>query len=288
MAITLDMIRTSADFIKNKIEEFNATNNGKENFKEIKLPKLGVILGSGLGNLADMIENSLTISYGDIPDFPKSTVVGHKGQFVIGNFEGKDVIMMQGRFHYYEGHPMRELLKPVYTMKMLGVESIIVTNAAGGVNTSFKPGTLMIINDHINFSFSNPLIGENIDYFGERFPDMTKAYTKEYIEKAKEVANKLSIDVKEGVYLMWSGPTYETPAEIRAFRTLGADAVGMSTVPEVIAASHAKMKVLGISCITNLAAGMSGESLNHQEVLEVSKRVNSEFTQLLSNIIKEI
>lgn len=275
--VNSEIIEKSYSYIKKTIEDAGA-----------KLPEIGIILGSGLGNLADEINNPLVIKYSDVPEFPVSTVSGHKGQFVIGNFRGKDVIMMQGRFHYYEGIEMREILKPVYTMNKLGVKTLIVTNAAGGVNETFKPGTLMLIRDHINFSFNNPLIGKNLDEFGVRFPDMTKAYTPELFEVARKAAKETDLDLKEGTYLMCSGPTYETPAEIKAFRLLGADAVGMSTVPEVIAASHSRMKVLGISCITNLAAGITGESLNHEEVLEVSKRVNSQFIELLSRIIETI
>ena len=276
--VNIDTIRESVNYIEMQINES----------KDIRKPEIAVILGSGLGNLADEIANPLIIKYEDVPNFPKSTVSGHKGQFVIGNFKGKNVIMMQGRFHFYEGIEMREILKAVYTMIMLGAKTLLVTNAAGGVNEGFKPGTLMLIKDHINFSFSNPLIGNNISEFGPRFPDMTKAYTPKLFDVARKAAKDNNIDLKEGIYLMCSGPTYETPAEIRAFRLLGADAVGMSTVPEVIAASHAKMNVLGISCITNLAAGITGSSLNHEEVLEVSKKVNSQFIALLSSIIENI
>lgn len=284
--VNLDIINKAKEYIINKINEHNK--NVIDEHMKINIPKLGVILGSGLGNIADEVKNSLVIKYNEIPGFPTSSVAGHKGQFVIGNFMGKDTIMMQGRFHYYEGHPMRLLALPIYTMKSLGTEKLIVTNAAGGVNESFKPGTLMLIKDHINFSFNNPLIGENIDEFGPRFPDMTHTYTLKLRDLAKDIAKEIKLDVKEGVYLMCSGPTYETPAEIRAFRLLGADAVGMSTVPETIIASHCKMEVLGISCITNLAAGILDTPLDHKEVLEVSKRVNREFIEYLSKIIERI
>lgn len=250
--------------------------------------EIGVILGSGLGDLAEEIEDKIVIPYKDIPNMPRTTVSGHKGQFVIGKLCGKFVIMMQGRFHFYEGHKMDTLALPIYLMKYLGVRNLIVTNAAGGVNESFKPGDLMIIKDHINFSFDNPLIGENDEEIGPRFPDMTRAYPKGLREIAKKCGEKLNIKLQEGVYFMMTGPTYETPSEIKMVRILGGDAVGMSTVPDVISAVHCGLPVLGISCITNMAAGILDTPLNHKEVIETSQRVKSEFTSLIKSVIVEI
>lgn len=246
---------------------------------------IGVILGSGLGDLADKITNSIIIRYEDIPNFPKSTVKGHKGQFVIGNFMGKRVIMMQGRFHYYEGYKMDLVTLPVYIMKGLGVSSLIVTNAAGGVNTSFEPGDLMIIKDSINLSFDNPLFGENDENIGPRFPDMLGSYSSRLINTAEKAGKKLNIKLWKGVYLMTTGPCYETPAEIKMMRFMGADAVGMSTVPEVIAAKYLNIDTLGISCITNMAAGILADPLNHEEVIETTNKVKDKFTSLIENII---
>ncbi|MDT2757087.1 purine-nucleoside phosphorylase [Enterococcus asini] len=236
----------------------------------------GLILGSGLGELAEEIENPVKVAYEGIPHFPVSTVVGHAGQLVYGNLAGKKVLAMQGRFHYYEGYSMEKVTYPVRVMKALEAHSVIVTNACGGVNESFAPGDLMLINDQINFMGANPLIGPNEADLGPRFPDMSQAYTPIYRKTAQKVGTELGLALKEGVYMGFSGPTYETPAEIRFARIIGADAVGMSTVPEVIVAAHGGMKVLGISCITNLAAGMQA-SLNHEEVVATTERVKSQF-----------
>lgn len=246
---------------------------------------VGVILGSGLGDLAEQVQNKIIIKYEDIPNLPKSTVEGHKGQFVMGDFMGKKVIMMQGRFHYYEGYKMDKVTLPVYIMKGLGISSLIVTNAAGGINTSFKPADLMIINDSINLSFNNPLFGKNDENLGPRFPDMLHAYSEKLIKLADKAADKLNIKLKQGVYLMTTGPCYETPAEIKMMRFMGADAVGMSTVPEVIAAKYLGIDVLGISCITNMAAGILEKPLNHEEVIETSNKVKDKFADLIENII---
>ncbi|MGX7204812.1 purine-nucleoside phosphorylase [Enterococcus pingfangensis] len=244
----------------------------------------GLILGSGLGEIAEEIENPVVIPYNEIPHFPVSTVIGHAGQLVYGRLAGRNVLAMQGRFHYYEGNPMKTVTYPVRVMAALGIHSIVVTNAAGGVNENFQPGNLMLITDHINFMGTNPLIGPNDEKMGPRFPDMSTAYTKDYQEKARAVADKLAIDLQEGVYLGMSGPTYETPAEIKMARIIGADAVGMSTVPEVIVAAHSGMKVLGISCITNLAAGMQA-NLNHTEVVETTERVKEDFKKLIKETL---
>lgn len=251
-------------------------------------PKIGLILGSGLGSLADRIERPVIIKYEDIPGFPRATVEGHAGQLVIGKLAGKDVIAMQGRFHFYEGYPLKDVVFPIRVMIGMGIEGLIVTNASGGVNMDFTPGSLMIINDHINFSGQNPLIGENIDELGPRFVDMSKPYDMEYIGLAKKAGNKLGIDLKEGVYMWFTGPTYETPAEIKFARIIGADAVGMSTVPEVIIANHQGVRVLGISCITNMASGILDQPLNHEEVVETSMKVKDDFEKLLIEIIENI
>jgi len=250
-------------------------------------PEIGIILGSGLGTMANEIEG-IKIPYSEIPNFCTSTIEGHAGQLVIGYLEGKKVIAMQGRFHYYEGYAMKDVVLPIRVMKKLGVEKIIVTNAAGGVNKDFKPGDLMLIQDHINFMGANPLMGKNTGEFGVRFPDMSEAYKKYLLEIARNKAQELGIEVKEGVYVACSGPSYETPAEIRMFRTLGADAVGMSTAPEVVVANHAGIDVLGISCITNMAAGILNQPLSHEEVISTSRRIKKDFVALIKGIIKAI
>lgn len=252
--------------------------------KGVKEIDFGLILGSGLGELAEEIEEAIVIPYDQIPFFPTSTVVGHAGQLVYGTLSGKKVLAMQGRFHFYEGHSMQTVTYPVRVMVALKAHSVIVTNASGGVNESFVPGDLMLITDHINFTGQNPLIGPNEDEIGPRFPDMSEAYTLTYREVAKEAASQLDLTLKEGVYMGYSGPTYETPAEIRMSRTMGADAVGMSTVPEVIVAAHSGLKVLGISCITNLAAGMQA-NLNHEEVVETTQRVKQSFKALIKEVL---
>ena len=251
-------------------------------------PEIGMVLGSGLGQMADYIEDAETIDYSDIPGFPVSTVEGHAGRLVAGTLMGRQVIAMQGRFHYYEGYSMGEVVFPVRVMRLLGVEKLVVTNAAGGINREFKPGDLMVITDHINLMGYNPLIGKNLDEMGERFPGMTNAYDKGLVETATECAHRLGIDIKQGVYCGVTGPSYETPAEIRMLGTIGGDAVGMSTVPEVIAAVHCGLKVLGISCITNMAAGILHHAPNHREVLEVGKKAQQKFVMLLKEILKEI
>lgn len=256
--------------------------------KYTKSPRIGLILGSGLGVLADEIENPVKIPYEEIPNFPVSTVEGHAGQLVIGNLSGKEVVVMQGRFHYYEGYPFNQVTFPVKVMKELGVQTVVVTNAAGGVNQSFEPGDLMIISDHINNMGSNPLIGPNDSKFGARFPDMSEAYSKELRTLARDVASKLNIRIQEGVYVGNTGPSYETPAEVRMIRTIGGDAVGMSTVPEVIVARHAGLKVLGISCISNMAAGILDQPLTHDEVIETTEKVRADFLKFVKEIVNQI
>lgn len=255
--------------------------------KGVEKADFGLILGSGLGELANEIEDAIAIPFEQIPHFSVSTVVGHAGQLVYGTLSNKKVLALQGRFHYYEGHSMQTVTYPVRVMAALGIHSVIVTNAAGGVNEKYLPGELMLISDHINFTGDHPLIGENAEEIGPRFPDMSDAYTQSYREIAKQVAKAHNIELQEGVYMGFSGPTYETPAEIRMARTLGADAVGMSTVSEVIVAVHSGMNVLGISCITNLAAGMQS-SLNHAEVVETTERVKEDFKGLVKEILKQL
>jgi len=271
----------------NLLEKINETAKYIRNKTNTK-PEIGIILGSGLGTLADEIEDSTKLSYKDIPNFPISTVKGHEGRLVLGKLGEKNLVAMQGRFHYYEGYSLEEVTFPVRVMKALGVKYLIVTNAAGGVNENYTPGDLMIISDHINFAFDNPLIGKNHDELGPRFPDMSNAYDKELIKLANEISKKLGITLKMGTYMWMTGPNYETPAEIRMARFLGADAVGMSTVPEVITAVHSDLKVLGISCITNMAAGILDQPLNHLEVIETSEKVKSRFIELVKEIINEV
>ncbi|HHY71698.1 MAG TPA: purine-nucleoside phosphorylase [Bacillus bacterium] len=251
-------------------------------------PSIGLILGSGLGILADEITNSIKIPYHEIPNFPVSTVKGHKGQLVIGELQGVQVIAMQGRFHFYEGYSLEKVTFPIRVMKLLGVEKLIVTNAAGGVNTSFVPGDLMIITDHINNMGQNPLIGPNNLEFGVRFPDMSNAYCGQLREKARQAALSMGLPLKEGVYVANTGPSYETPAEVRMIRKLGGNAVGMSTVPEVIVARHSGLKVLGISCISNMAAGILDQPLTHAEVIETTEKVKERFLGFVKELIRVI
>jgi len=260
--------------------------------------KTVVVLGSGLGAFADELANSVKIPYEEIPHFAKSTVEGHAGQLVLGELGDKHIAVQQGRFHFYEGYSMEQVMFPMRTFGRMGVENVILTNAAGSTNMEMRPGSLMLITDHLNCMGENPLRGPNDARYGARFPDMTAVYDRDLQVFADEAANQIAherfekgIDalqtdfLKRGIYCALSGPTYETPAEVRMYRSLGADAVGMSTVPEAIAARHQGMKVLGISCITNLAAGMTEELINHQEVMETGARVAEVFKELLRRII---
>lgn len=251
-------------------------------------PRIGIILGSGLGGIAGKIENKVEIPYGEIPHFARSTAPGHKGQLVYGTLSGVPVICMQGRLHYYEGHEMSSIVFPIRVMKLLGISALIVTNAAGGVNTDFQVGDLMLIEDHINLMGRNPLIGPNDADFGPRFCDMTYAYTPVLRQLAEKTAAAMNIQLRHGVYLAVSGPSYETPAEIRAFRTLGASAVGMSTVPEVIAASHCGLRVLAFSLITNMAAGVLDQPLTEEEVIEIGKAKGGVLQDLIMRLLPEI
>jgi purine-nucleoside phosphorylase len=248
-------------------------------------PELGLILGSGLGVLAELIEDAVVIPYAEIPHFPVSTVFGHAGELVVGRVKGKKVVLMKGRFHMYEGYSAEEVSFPVRVMKALGIQTLIVTNAAGGVNTNFEVGDLMLINDHINMTGRNPLIGHNEESLGARFPDMSEAYSRKLRKLAHEVAKEQGITLRDGVYIGLQGPTFETPAEIRMTRILGADTVGMSTVSEVIVARHSGVEVLGFSCVTNMAAGILDQPLSHEEVMETGERVKQKFLNLLLGII---
>ncbi|TVY11540.1 purine-nucleoside phosphorylase [Paenibacillus cremeus] len=251
-------------------------------------PEIGLILGSGLGVIADLVEQAVVIHYEDIPHFPVSTVEGHAGELLLGTIEGRHVLLMKGRFHMYEGYGVETVSFPVRVMKELGVDKLLVTNAAGGINTSYVAGDLMLIKDHINFTARNPLIGPNLNELGVRFPDMSEAYSKRMREVAKAVAAEQGVKLQEGVYIGLLGPSYETPAEIRMMRTLGADAVGMSTVAEVIVARHAGIEVLGFSCISNMAAGILDQPLSHAEVMETTERVKQTFLKLILGVIPKV
>jgi purine-nucleoside phosphorylase len=250
--------------------------------------EIGIVLGSGLGPFADTMNTPQAVAYGEIPHWPASTVVGHAGRFVGGTVSGKRVIALSGRVHFYEGHDLQTVTFAIRVLGRLGVKTLILTNAAGGINTNFVQGALMVIDDHINLFGSNPLIGPNDDRFGPRFPDMTEIYSRRLRGVADEAARAVHMPIEHGIYIAVHGPSYETPAEIYAFRTLGADAVGMSTVPEAIVARHMGLEVLGISCITNMAAGVLPQPLNHDDVMETTRRVRGQFVALLEGIIGRI
>lgn len=247
-------------------------------------PTIGIILGSGLGSLVDIMEERTVIPYGEIPNFPQSHVAGHAGNLVIGRIGQEIIAAMQGRFHYYEGFTMKEVTYPIYVMKLLGIENLIVTNACGGINRDFAPGDLMLLTDYINMLGNNSLIGENDERFGVRFPDMSEAYSRELMQKAERTAERLGLSYQKGVYAIFSGPCYETAAEIRAYERLGADAIGMSTVPETIAANYLGMKVLGIACITNMATGIAKTKHSHEEVM----RIANESSERLCGCVREL
>ncbi|MBV9676948.1 MAG: purine-nucleoside phosphorylase [Acidobacteriaceae bacterium] len=256
-------------------------------------PKVAVVLGSGLGAFADSLANGVRIPYSELPDFPLSTAVGHAGELVVGTLgaNGKaalDVVVMSGRFHLYEGYTARQVTAGIRLFRELGVERVVLTNAAGGINLAFRQGSLVLISDHINLQGANPLIGPNDITLGPRFPDMTEVYPLALREIAKDTANELGIVLQEGIYAAVLGPSYETPAEIRFLKTIGADLVGMSTVAEAIAATHMGMQVLGISCVTNTAAGLSGEKLDHREVLETGHRTSRTFVKLLTALLPRL
>jgi purine-nucleoside phosphorylase len=271
------------------VEFAQATRAAKFILSKTKLrPKIALVLGSGLGAFADEFEIPTRIPYKKIPHFPQSTAIGHVGQLVIGRVGDVPVVGMQGRVHLYEGYSAKQVAFPIRAFRRAGIKAVIVTNAAGGINLSYSRGALVALRDHINYQAANPLIGPNDDRFGPRFPDMTHAYDKEYRQFVAEEGKRLKLNLHEGVYLALLGPNYETPAEIHAFRALGADLVGMSTVPEVLAARHSQMRVLGISCVTNMAAGVTGEPLTAEEVFETGARVKTDFIALLKAVIPRI
>ena len=251
-------------------------------------PRIAIVLGSGLGAFADDFEDAVGIPYGEITGFPQSTAEGHAGRLVIGTIDRVPLMAMQGRVHFYEGYSLEEVTFPIRVFKLLGIKTLILTNASGGVNVQFTQGALMIISDHLNLLGDNPLRGANDTRFGPRFPDMTAVYSPELQEIVIEEAKSLNIEVRRGIYAALAGPSYETPAEIHLMRNLGADAVGMSTVPEAIVARHMDMEVLGISCITNMAAGISDEPINHEDVMATGDRVRETFTQLLRKVVGRI
>ena len=256
--------------------------------KVTDIPKIAIILGSGLGSLADEIEDKIVLPYKDIPNFPVSTVPGHKGELIFGKLDGVPVIAMNGRFHYYEGYSLLETTYPIRVFSLIGVETLILTNAAGGINKTFKKGDLMIINDQLSFFAESVLRGPNLDEFGARFIDMSTTYDKEYIDILKDIMISLTGEYHEGVYAYMKGPTYETPAEIRALRTLGADAVGMSTVPEAVVAHHSGIKCAGVTCVTNMAAGVTNEILSHEDVKETALKSEENFKKLIRKFVKKI
>lgn len=251
-------------------------------------PVLGIILGSGLDSIAGLVREKSEIPYREIPHFPVSTVQGHAGKLAAGIISGRQVLVFQGRFHYYEGYCLHEVTFPVRLLKALGGKGLIVTNAAGGINSGYGPGDLVILEDHINLMGVNPLRGENITDQGPRFPDLSRAYTGEWRLTALEAMKRMGLKARQGTYAAVSGPSYETPAEIRFLRTIGADLVGMSTVPEVIVANHCSLKVLGISCVTNMAAGILDKKLDHQEVLATAQRIESTFTQFIEELVGKL
>ncbi|MBI4470416.1 MAG: purine-nucleoside phosphorylase [Acidobacteria bacterium] len=250
--------------------------------------EVAVVLGSGLGEFADQLKNRVEIPYSAIPHFPRSTIEGHVGQLVIGSSSGVSVAAMQGRFHYYEGYAMEQVTFPIRVFGLLGIKSLVLTNATGGINLKFKPGALMLMTDHINFMGVNPLRGANNEDFGPRFPDMSEVYSKRLLSLARREAKRLRISLEEGVYVAVGGPSFETPAEIRAFRSLGGDAVGMSTVPEALVARHMGLEVLGISMISNAAAGVLNQPLDHREVLAMGRRVGGTLTRLLQSLVPKL
>ena len=248
-------------------------------------PRVGVVLGSGLGAFANDFDEAIAIPYQDIPGFGRSTAEGHAGQLVIGKVEQVPILAMQGRLHHYEGYSLEEVTFPIRTFKLLGLKTIILTNASGGINVQFTPGTLMVITDHLNLMGDNPLRGRNDERFGPRFPDMSAVYSPELQEIVMEEAREMTLDVRRGIYAALAGPSYETPSEIHLMRNFGADAVGMSTVPEAIVARHMGLEVLGISCVTNLAAGVTDQLINHEEVMATGNRVSATFTELLKRVV---
>ena len=269
-----EQYQKSAEFIKNKMGKIE--------------PKIAIILGSGLGVLSNEFEEKITIKYSEIPNFPISTVEGHAGELIIGKLNGVEIIAMNGRFHYYEGYDVKEITFPIRVFKLLGIEKLIITNASGGINTNFEAGDFMVINDYLSFFAESVLRGKNLDEFGERFTDMSGTFDKVLSAKLKEIIKKHTGRVQEGVYAYMKGPTFETPAEIRALRTIGADAVGLSTVPEAIVAHHCKIQTVAVSCITNMAAGVLDETLSYEDVKQTAERVKMNFKEIIKEYIKTI
>lgn len=269
----LNSIEKAFSYIKNKIPAY---------------PEIGVILGTGLGSLAEHIEGPILIDYKDIPEFPVSTVEGHAGRLIYGTLEGKKVIAMQGRFHYYEGYNMKEITLPIRVMSKLGIKILAVSNACGGLNKEFNAGDIMLIEDHINLIGSNPLIGPNLEEFGPRFPDMSEVYDKKLIELCVNIAKQIGITIQKGVYCAISGPNYLTKAELKMLITIGANAVGMSTIPEAIVAKHSGIKVLGLSCITDMAIPDTLVPLSHEDVVKVAELTKPKFVNLVKHFIKEV
>lgn len=274
---TYEYFKESGDYVREILRESKAS-----------LPEIGIILGSALGSLADEIENKLVIDYEDIPNFLVSTVDSHAGQLIFGRLNNRDVVCMSGRFHYYEGYDFEELVAPIRLFKLLGVETVVLTNAAGGINKSYRPGDIMIIEDQLKLTGASPLRGRNIPEFGDRFFDVSNMYTRELRDLTKEIAGEQGLDIKEGVYIFATGPQFETPAEIRLYRNFGADAVGMSTVTEAITAAHCGMKVLGLSLISNMAAGVLDKPVTGEEVDEVGEKTSEKFKGLLRAIVERL
>src|SRR5712692_363589 len=268
-----DKVKAAADAIRSRVPE---------------VPQMGVALGSGLGDFANSLGAAVTVPYGDLPRWPASKVIGHEGKLVVGTAAGRPIVALAGRSHLYEGHDVGTVTFAVRALGLLGVKTLILTNAAGGVNTAFSQGALMVIDDHINLTGSNPLVGENDERFGARFPDMTEVYSSQLRGIADRQGKAMNLLLPHGIYVGLLGPSYETPAEIRYLRTIGADAVGMSTVPEAIAARHMRMDVLGISCITNMAAGVLPQPLDHAELMETARRIRGQFIALLEGIIGQL
>lgn len=269
----MELIRKAAGYITARIGD---------------IPKTALVLGSGLGDFGELLAEKTEIPYVQIPGFPTSTVPGHAGKLIYGNLNGKPLLCLSGRFHFYEGYEMKDVAFYVQVLKTLGVEQLILTNAVGGINTDFKPGDLMLITDHIKFFDTTPLRGKNVEELGPRFFDMSHAYTPALAQTARMAAKEAGIELREGVYAFMPGPCFETPAEIRMLRTLGADAVGMSTVPEVIAAAHCGLQVLGISCVTNMAAGILNQPLRHEEVMETADSVKERFETLVKTVLRKL
>jgi purine-nucleoside phosphorylase len=268
-----DQVKQSAEAIRSRVRE---------------MPQVAIVLGSGLGDFAGSLTDPVTMPYGELPHWPVSRVIGHEGKLVVGRSRGRPIAALAGRSHAYEGHDMPTVTFPVRVLGLLGIKTLIITNAAGGINTGFSQGALMVIDDHINLMGTNPLAGSNDDRFGPRFPDMTEVYASRLRTIADRAGKAMALRLPHGIYIALLGPSYETPAEIRYLRTIGADAVGMSTVPEAIVARHMGMEVLGISCITNMAAGVLPKPLDHAEVMETARRVRGQFIALLEGIIEQL